>query len=352
VGAHEYQLRARLRPLASNPRVRDCGRRAISAEPAVMVQQFPGYWKAWYVGVLKCGRQHSCSVCAARKAAERLDELDRMMQGDANGRWQMVTLTLQHHAGEALKDTLTRLHQAFRRVRRTRIVRDIFSARVSASVRATEVTYGRNGWHPHIHLLLRTSEWGETDQKSLEAEWLRYAPGLEAVAVVWSTPIESWHKQRALYLQKLGAEVAGIGKIGKRGSIGPWQVAERAVDDAASREMWRKYLERVSGKKYPPVKLEPLRARALWREYQETMRGRRTLEFDERAKALLERAPEKEQPLQEWRCDIFAEEFAEYVRLESVVPSILWELLETATHSGLDPPTQVRISIDDALQAA
>ena len=159
MGAPQYVLRARLRPLATNPRVRDCGRRPISAEPAIVVQQFAGHCKAWYIGVLKCGRQHSCPVCSARKAAERADELDRMMAGDPNGRWQMVTLTLRHHAGERLEESLNRLMQAFRRVRRTRIVRDIFSARVSATVRATEVTFGRNGWHPHIHLLLRTSEW-------------------------------------------------------------------------------------------------------------------------------------------------------------------------------------------------
>jgi len=238
----------------------------------------------------------------------------------------MVPLTGRHHVGEKLKDTLNRLHGAFRRVRRTRIVRDIFSARVSASVRATEVTYGRNGWHPHIHLLLRTSEWGETDRKSLEAEWLRYAPGLRDVAVVWSTPIESWHAQRARYMAKLGAEVAGVAKVCKNGNETHWQLAERAINDE--------------------------RARPLWREYQDTMRGRRTLEFDERAKALLERAPEKEEPIQEWRCDIWAEEFREFVRLENVVPTILWELLETATHSGLDPPKQIRISIDDALEAA
>jgi len=324
MGARDYTLRARLRPLATNARVRDCGRRPISGQPAVVVQEFAACRKAYYIGVLKCGRQHSCPVCATRKAAERADELDRMMRGDPNGRYQMVTLTLRHHAHEPLKESLGRLMAAWRRVRRTRIVRDVFSARVSASVRATEVTYGRNGWHPHIHLLLRTTEWGETDRTSLEQEWLRYAPGIQSRAVVWSSPIEGWQQKRALYLAKLGAEVAGVAKQAKNGNRTHWQIAEQAIEDDS--------------------------ARRLWAEYQDTMKGRRLLEFDERAKKLLERAPEKEEPIKEWRCDIFAEEFSRFVRLEKYVPVLLWELLETATHSGADPPRQVRITIDDALQ--
>jgi replication protein len=281
--------------------------------------------KAWYIGVLKCGRQHSCPVCAARKAAERADELDRMMRGDTpEAEWQMVTLTLRHHAGESLADGMRRLHSALRRTRTSRAVRAIFDARVTASVRATEVTYGGNGWHPHVHLLLRTSEWSAEERATLEREWLARVPGSPDRAVSWSTPIKAWHRDRARYLAKLGAEVAGVAKEPKNGNRTPWQIAESGLRNA--------------------------RDAALWREYQDTMKGRRLLEFDERAKALLERAPEAEEPLQEWRCDIFAEEFAAFVKLEALVPTILWELLETATHSGLDPPEQVRITIDDACQ--
>lgn len=325
--ANAYALRAKLRPYATNKRVRDCGRRPISGQPAVVVQEFKSHRCAWWLGVLRCGRQHSCPVCAAKKAAERADELDRMMQGDPCGRWQMVTLTLRHHAGERLEDLLAELMGALRRVRRTRAIRAVFDLRVTATVRALEVTWGANGWHPHVHLLMRTSEWTRYDRETLAQEWRRAIPGrtVDGVAVVWSTPIESWHSKRALYLTKLGAEVAGVEKRCKNGNLTPWQIAERAVNDE--------------------------RARARWAEYQNTMKGRRLLELDERAKALVLAAPPAEEPERVWRCDMFAEEFAELVKLERLVPTILWEVLETAIHSGADPPAQVRITVDDALGA-
>lgn len=281
---------------------------------------------AHWIGTLKCARQHSCPVCAARRASERRDELDRLMRGDPDGRWQMVTLTLSHHAGKSLRELLALLMGAFRKLRTTRQVRAIFRDAVTATVRTLEVTHGRNGWHPHIHLLLRTRDWSQDERATLEREWLRRVPGSLARAVVWSSPIEAWHKDRARYIAKMGAEVAGVAKECKNGNLTPWQVARRALN-------------------------EP-RYEALWREYQTTMKGRRVLEFDERAKALLEKAPPKEEPLRVWRIDMFSEEFLELVKLEPAVPTILWEVLETAIHGGPDPPAQVRITIDDALGVA
>lgn len=325
--AHAYELRAKLRPLAINNRVRDCGRRAISPQPAVVVHEFANRREAWWIGVLKCGRQYACPVCAAKKSAERADELDRMMRGDSpEARWQMLTLTMSHHAGEALAGLIDQLFSAWRKVRSRRAVREIFAARVSASVRALEVTWGTNGWHPHIHLLLRTEEWTDAERRVLASEWLRCVEGNRTRAVVWSSPIEAWHTARARYIAKLGAEVAGVAKECKNGNLSAWQIAERAISD-------ERFVPR-------------------WREYQEAMRGRRALEFDERAKALLERAPEKETPVKEWRCDMFAEEFAELVKLERDVPTILWEFLETARHGGSDPPAQMRITLQDACEAA
>ena len=325
--ARAYELRARLRPFALTSRSRDCGRRAISAQPAVVVREFANRREAWWMGVLKCGRQHSCPVCAARKAADRADELDRMMRGDSpDARWQMLTLTMRHHAGESLRDLVKKLFSAWRKVRAGRAVRSVFARRVTASVRAFEVTWGANGWHPHLHLLLRTDTWTSEECGVLEAEWLRHVPASRSRAVVWSSPIEAWHKSRARYIAKLGAEVAGVAKECKNGNLTAWQIAERAITD-------ERFVPR-------------------WREYQEAMRGRRTLEFDERAKALLEAAPEPEQPLQEWRIDIWAEEFSQLAKLETSVPGVLWEVLETARNAGPDPPTQVRITVDDACELA
>ena len=270
--AHAYALRARLRPHAVNHRVRDCGRLPISPQPAIVVHEYASRREAWWLGILRCARQHSCPVCAAKRAAERADELSRMMRGDVpEARWQMVTLTLRHNNTEPLKLLLNKLMSSWRRVRATRAVREIFSDRVTASVRSVEVTYGRkNGWHPHIHLLLRTTEWTAREVETLRREWLRLTRGNLKRGVYWSEPAKGGERWVAQYLNKLGAEIAGVSKKARRGRLTHWQLAERSLDD---------------------VNLVPR-----WRESQETMRGRRILEFDERAKALLEQAPEPEQP--------------------------------------------------------
>lgn len=311
-----YELRARLRVRAVNPRVRDCGRRAITAVPGIVVREYEnGVRRAWWRGLLKCGRTHSCPVCAERKAADRAAQLDRMMSADETGTWQMVTLTVRHHAGETLAAVLERLVVAWRRVRATRPVREAFAVHVTASVRAIEVTHGANGWHPHVHLLLRTDAWSESERAALLAAWLRAVDASTERGVVWSTPIRRWEGERARYLAKLGAELAGIGKAPKAGNRSPWQLADSAAHER------------------------------LWREYQDTMHGRRMLEFDERAKALLDAAPEPGLHVREWTADVFSEEFSVVAARERVQPDVTWLLLDIAANAP-EPALAARSALD------
>jgi hypothetical protein len=246
------------------------------------------------------------------------------MSADVEARWQMLTLTMQHSRAQSLRELVDALFAAWRRVRSTRRVRAVFERRVTASIRALEITFGSNGWHPHVHLLLRTSDWSEEERQALAEEWLEVVPGLQARAVRWSTPVESWHRRRALYLTKLGAEVAGIGKTCKNGNETPWQLAERSLRDPGALRWWR--------------------------EYQETMHGRRLLVFDKRAKALLAEAPPAEQPTQEWRMSVFSEEVQRVAEFEREIPGVFWELLEACRVAGPDPPKNFRIALDDLLE--
>lgn len=321
-----YELRAKLRPQAVSKRVADCGLRPVAEDVALVVRDYETKRRAWFIGVLRCGRQHSCPVCDAQKKARRADEVDRLIGADELGRWQMVTLTLRHHRGESLLRVLSRLMRAFRKLRSRRLVRDIYDARVTASIRALEVTYGLSGWHPHIHLVLRTSEWTDSECAVFEALWCKLADAELGVGVVWSTPIENWASQRGRYIAKLGCEVAGIAKegdIASKKGLTQWQLAQAALTDDF-------YAAR-------------------WREYQQTMPGRRILEMDERAKALLARAPDPEKMLREWTIGIYREQFAAIAALERHVPTLMHELVECAVYSGLDPPAVIEELISDWL---
>lgn len=240
------------------------------------------------------------------------------MESDKAGRWQMLTLTLEHHAGESLRGVLDRLMLAWRSVRSHRSVRGIIAERVTASIRATEVTWGQNGWHPHIHLLWRTTEWTPAEQLELEQLWCARAGGAPGIGVRWSTPITGSSPQRARYLARLGCEMSGLGKRAHAGHWSAWQIGEQAARARASAAIDTRWL-------------------FLWREYQSTMKGRRLLELDERARAMVPEA-EASQVLAERRVAIYGEVYESIARADWWFPLAV---LEAATYAG---------TIDDAVR--
>jgi hypothetical protein len=310
-----WALRHKLRPLAVDQRTRTCGLYTVRGQDAqVVIGESPDGERFAYFGRVKqCGRHWICPRCAQRTAAKRHDDLDRLMRGDVHGRWQMVTLTMQHHTGEALRALMDRLTGAWRRTRSHRRVRCIMQHRVTASVRAIEVTYGQNGWHPHIHLLWRTDEWTEHDRRELETIWCESAGALPGVGVRWSTPIETWTKERAHYLARLGCEVAGLGKQAHAGHLSPFELAERAASCRSA--------------------VSDFRWLALWREFQIGTKRRRRLEFDERAVLLM--APPIEHDGARRTVDCYAELYQGAMRVDWW---LALSVLETAryAHGSLD----------------
>lgn len=67
----------------------------------------------------------------------------------------LLTLTLRHHAGYDLKVLRQGLSHAWRTVEQSRHWRAMREAcGLEHHIRCQEVTYGENGWHPHLHILL------------------------------------------------------------------------------------------------------------------------------------------------------------------------------------------------------
>ncbi|HXK19061.1 MAG TPA: protein rep [Polyangiaceae bacterium] len=237
--------------------------------PATMVASGkPGCWRVKWEGVLQCGHIWTCPVCSAKLRAERTQRIDRALRV-AGGRWQMVTFTVSHRLGMPLKFLLDGLAKALRRVKQGGKLQRVWKGRMTASVRAFEVTYGQNGWHPHVHLLIRSSHWPAHQRKMLRDRWKRAV--LEHLGpdclpsdqrgVKWSDPFDASiadERKRARYLSKLGAEIVGVAKDAKAGSWSSWDIARAAGDGS-------------------PMAI------ALWREFSEATRGKRMLEMDDRA---------------------------------------------------------------------
>lgn len=327
--ASAYELRSLLRPAQASFRVRFCGLGTVSGDPEIVVREYgkAGERRAHWRGVMLCGRQYACPVCASRRAAERREELAAMLRADLNARWQMATFTLRHHAGEGLRGLTDRLLAAWRRVRATRRVRDIFTRRVNATARGLEVTAGANGWHPHIHLAMQTSEWTPAEQATLAEEWSRALPGRTEsdVAIVWSKARFGWQGGLA-YIGKLTGELTSVTKKAKRGNSTSWELARAGVTNPASA--------------------------ARWREYVEAMRGRRILELDERAKTLAVVGAQTREARQEWIVPLYREEYRALAACEKREPAILWRVLEAARTAGADPPAAARAEIDRILPQA
>jgi hypothetical protein len=119
-------------------------------------------------------------------------------------------------------------------------------------IRSIEVTYGENGYHPHVHtLLFLDRELTDTDKSAFAESWKRaveqelgprYVPDDEH-----GTTIDESY--RTDYIAKLGLEVAAITtKSAKNGNRTMWTVAaDAAGGDKESGAVWARYVRDMFG---------------------------------------------------------------------------------------------------------
>lgn len=116
-------------------------------------------------GLAVCGNAWVCPVCSTRISRRRADEVRQLIQkAQSTGHVvEMVTLTVPHGLGDSAKflaDSVAAAwrnltaHKAWKGKGGPRSLPGIKNrASVVGYVRALEVTHGRNGWHPHLHII-------------------------------------------------------------------------------------------------------------------------------------------------------------------------------------------------------
>ena len=112
----------------------------------------------------------ACPVCAAKVRQARAEKIDRALGRHlgAGGGAVFVTLTMPHDAGMPLEkvwNTISGAWAALVAGRHRKALRERFG--VVGSMRAVEVTHGRAGWHPHLHVRLLVR--GPRDLDDLQA---------------------------------------------------------------------------------------------------------------------------------------------------------------------------------------
>jgi hypothetical protein len=256
-------------------------------------------------------------VCSANIRAKRAERVARAIEaGGGAAEWTMLTVTLRHHNGLALKDSLSGLMLAWRRTRQGGRIQRIWKQRVSASIRGVEVTHGENGWHPHVHVLVRTSSWQPHEREALLTRWKQQVLRVLGKDCLPNEHGLHWSDERggnvASYLAKLGLEVAGIGKSETRlpGSRSHWHVA----DDAAGGDIL---------------------SERLWSEFRDATKGRRMLELDDRAALLApEESPGDGEDCESDHFDVSRDDLRAFAREERVRPSIFAIVLAAAEERG------------------
>lgn len=218
--------------------------------------------EAFAGGLYQCGRIWDCPMCSAGICKHRREELGELIraQGAAGGQVWMTALTIPHARFDDLKGLRCAVSNIWRKVQGGRAWKDEkLETGFQGSVRALEVTHGKNGWHPHLHILFffdgsiaesRLQEFGAW----LFERWAGYVAEAgqgKCNANVFQFERARSSEQAGNYVMKWGSEwemLGAQGKAGKNGNRTPWQILDdcRKGDRAAGR-LFVTYSEGMKG---------------------------------------------------------------------------------------------------------
>jgi len=193
------------------------------------------------------------------------------------GHLVFVTLTVRHRSGDPLAKTLDAVISGFRHLQKGRPWLS-FKRRfgIRGVIRATEITLGENGWHPHIHALFFVDKpLSPSDIHAWESEMFeRWAAIVTRLGARLPTQLRGIDVRLAdaqgtvvgQYLAKLqevgegkrytvGSELARSDlKAGRAASMMPFELLDPVsrqddIDDQAAWQLWCEYVEVTRGRR-------------------------------------------------------------------------------------------------------
>lgn len=250
-----WQLRDALRPIQA-PRLQKCGhcRFMDAVQVAINIEG-----RAAYRGIMRCGSVWSCPVCRATIQRERAADLIAAVawhRKTTSGVY-MLTLTVRHAMGDDLARIRRGVANAWKKVQQGKSwIR--WKSRVGfvGSVRALEVTHGRNGFHPHLHiLLLARNAQPRTLERWRQELSVRWQHAVERTLGAEHRPndrrgTDLRRTKKDDYLAKLGLEIVGTAaKRGRQGSRSALEVAADYTHAPNERDagIWRSYADGMRG---------------------------------------------------------------------------------------------------------
>lgn len=274
---HDFLLQDQSAKLLPRERVNNCLKKRIDKTKLREIKYNEDRKKAHWCNVQRCGSIWICPVCAKQVSEKRREELklgiDRFKKRE-NGAVFLLTLTFSHSMGQPLKFLLLGLKKAIKCFYEDNRVKAIQKELgVQYKIKGLEVTFGKNGWHPHHHILLLNSHWKLDFKKyisQLAILWIKACKkaGLNAPSMQHGLDLRDGTYAQE-YVSKWGLDselTKGHIKKGREESLTPFDLLQLSIED-----------KEVFGKK--PSKL--------WQEFGIAIKGSRQLEWGRGLKKFL-----------------------------------------------------------------
>lgn len=228
-------------------------------------------------GIQRCASAWSCPVCAPVIRHNRAREIDEGLATHFadGGSALMLTLTIRHTSKDSLASLLEALTDAWRRVQRRVFWKQARDSGITGQIRTLEITWSeRNGWHPHLHLLLLTAPntFGPMEQFELRESMTEH--WADAVMTVHGRTVSAKHSVDLRPADNPSAVGSYLTKLsGSKWSIGH----EMARGDRKRSQSGYSPFEILTEAMYESEKDSQLFA--LWDEYEQATMGRSSIRW-------------------------------------------------------------------------
>lgn len=208
-------------------------------------------------GLMFCGSVWECPACGFRIRAKRAEEVKKAVEWHGRDRAYLLTLTLRHGLGDDLKAIRSGISTAWRRVQSgapwKRLTERIG---LKGTIRSLEITHGRNGFHPHLHIVLLADRMDaamlEAARAAISTRWQAAVDRTLGAAHVPNDRVGCDLRpcSTSEYLTKLGLELSsGFTKQGHEGQRTPLKVAADWVRDRRDSDLavWLAFCRGMKG---------------------------------------------------------------------------------------------------------
>lgn len=264
-----FFLQSCAKALLPGERVGMCMRMLAPTKAHVEIHKHKETRRAAYKNLAVCGSVWQCPVCASKISEHRRIELDKVVKAWTGGKY-LLTYTASHRKGTKLKPFLQSILDSYRLLKSGRWwdeMTDFYGW--IGSVRSLEITYGKHGWHPHIHELVFTTNEMQpvmvgTLETSLKARWKQTVAKNHLYANTENGfKLQDGWNEVSEYVSKFGNEPVRAGwtaaaeiakQVSKKGRMEgrtPTQLlADFSEGDIEAGDLWREYALTVKGKNH------------------------------------------------------------------------------------------------------